>query len=263
MKMGGRMDSPVAAQFSEEPRPIGSAAIPAQETNPSESGRIAHRSVPALACALVLLLAAGLSAAFAGPIGKPCLPADGNSGRVAARVDRDRPGPFASSHRGPGQGPSGRRIHAPPIGLASSALRAPDPRQGVSEGPGTAFARGARRPARRQPGSPCRCSATARQGPPRGHLGRAAGARQPVGGQTTGAEGPTEANVVRAGCTARRARRRDETAPRNSSVPRVSIRNDSGIDRTGRSVRFAEPNLRNQIRWPREGPPWDDRRRRT
>src|SRR5262249_39367808 len=65
---------------------------PGSEDEPSASGRIAHPSVPVLACALVLLLAAGLSAAFAGPIGTPCLPADGNSGRVAARVDRDRPG---------------------------------------------------------------------------------------------------------------------------------------------------------------------------
>jgi hypothetical protein len=68
---------------------------PGPGNEPGESGRIAHPSAPALACDLVRRLAAG---------------------RVAGRAGRDRPGPFASAHRGSGRDPGGRRFHAPPIG---------------------------------------------------------------------------------------------------------------------------------------------------
>ncbi len=97
---------------------------PIAPDGPTGSGRIADRRVPALACAMVILLAAGLSAAFAGPIGRPTIPADGRSSPAAARADADGPGPGNPSiERKAGDsaaGASTRRRRTP-----SSALRAP------------------------------------------------------------------------------------------------------------------------------------------
>ena len=108
---------------------------PRSENEPTGSGRIADSSVPALVCALVILLAAGLSAAFAGPIGKPSLPADGQSGPAAASVDSDRPGPFESAHRRQGPERIGRGIHArrsPGHGRSAGARRPPDEVSGAA-----------------------------------------------------------------------------------------------------------------------------------
>src|SRR5262249_44183538 len=78
---------------------VGGDGIPRNE--PIDPGRIADLGVGALICALVILLAAGLSAAFAGPVagpgGRPSIPLDGRPGPAAASVDSNRPGPFASS----------------------------------------------------------------------------------------------------------------------------------------------------------------------
>ncbi len=102
-----------------EPGPL-AGGDPSSQNEPTGSGRIADLSAPALVCAVVILLAARLSAtfagSFAGPIGKPWIRADGNSGPAAARVDSDRPSPLESAHRSQGPELIGRRIHAPPIG---------------------------------------------------------------------------------------------------------------------------------------------------
>ena len=73
---------------------------PISEHEPTGSGRIARLGVPALILALAILPAARLSAAFAGRIGKPDVPADGKSGPGAAKVNTDRPCPFESAYRG-------------------------------------------------------------------------------------------------------------------------------------------------------------------
>ena len=65
-------------------------AHPSSENEPTGSGRIADSSVPALVCALVILLAAGLSAAFAGPVGKPYYPGDGYPHRPDTSPQRQR-----------------------------------------------------------------------------------------------------------------------------------------------------------------------------
>ena len=97
-----------------------SAATETRQTNPAGRGRIAAASVPALAFALLILLAARLSAAFAGPVagptGQPPIPPDGRSGLAAARVSSDGSGRFESADRGSGSGLGGRRVHATPSG---------------------------------------------------------------------------------------------------------------------------------------------------
>jgi hypothetical protein len=97
------------------------------------SRRIVDMSALALVGALVILLAAGLSAAWAGPVacpgGRPDSPSDGRSGPAAANVNSDRPGPFASSDPGPRPFLVGRSVPAPPVGPspAHGAPRADQP----------------------------------------------------------------------------------------------------------------------------------------
>ncbi len=166
--------------------PVGGDPIAPDE--PTGSRRIADWSVPALVWGLVILLAAGLSAAPAGPVagpgGRPDRPRAGRSGPAAANVDSDRPGPFADSDRGPRPELISRSLHAPPIG---PVIRPSGP---------------ARRPPEKVPGA---AISAARRG-------------VPAGGQETGVEGPTELGVIRAGGASRRGQRRDATAPRRRSV---------------------------------------------
>ncbi len=63
---------------------------PSSQNEPTGSGRIADPSRPALVCALVILLTTGLSAAFAGPIGKPYYPGDGDPHRPDTSPQRQR-----------------------------------------------------------------------------------------------------------------------------------------------------------------------------
>ncbi len=123
---------------------------PSSQNEPTGWRRIAHLGVLALIFALLILLTARLSAAFAdpvaGPIGKPSIAADGRSGPAAAKVDSDRPRRFESADRRRRPELIVRRIHAPPIGprhpIRPWGTLSP---AGVSEGPGTAFAGGSPR----------------------------------------------------------------------------------------------------------------------
>ena len=84
--------------FSEEPGPK-AGGDPISQDGPTGSGRIADLHALALACTLVILLAGRLSAAIAGPIGRPSVPADGRSGPAAAKVDSERCCRFESAYR--------------------------------------------------------------------------------------------------------------------------------------------------------------------
>jgi hypothetical protein len=210
--------------FSEELSPsIGGDSIAPNEL--AGPRRITDSSVPALACVLVLLLAAGLSAAWAGPVGRPAGPRDGRSGAAAANVGGDRPGAFAYPHRGPEPCPTGARTadersagsrrdllagapgSYPP--LARISLAGVRSSQGLSAGPGTALAGGSRRreaPANAAPRVP---GDHPTRSPARPSRTRAAAGRRP---------GDRGGRPERTGChSCRRAQRMDATAPRRRS----------------------------------------------
>ena len=129
--------------------PAGDDPISTHET--TGSGRMARLGVPALIFAMAILPAVRLSAAFAGPIGKPDVPADGKSSRAAANVDTDRPCPFESAYRRHIPELIGRGINMPPIG--SRHPPSEDPHRGghrkrtgtTSKAHGHALARNRRR----------------------------------------------------------------------------------------------------------------------
>ncbi len=216
--------------------PVGGDPIAPNE--PTGSRRIADWSVPALVCGLVILLAAGLSAApagsVAGPGGRPDRPRGGRSGPAAAKIrdrglhglDLHRESTKGRKHemertRGPEPGPN--PIDCPGLFRAFVLSCFRDLVRDDGDGPrvpsGSPFTpvpeligRGLHAP---PIGPVIRRSGPARRPPEKVPGAAISAARRgvPAGGQETGVEGPAELGVIRAGGASRRGQRRDATAP--------------------------------------------------